>query len=247
MATFYQGYRNVLKGRSEARNTYTGKLGVYSNWELMNPSHVLDGAPDHNRVPGSGPYGEGDVTMSRWFLGLDVPFKKSSLVSPGIKHPDIYSGRYPVYQWFGVPSAQSFRVGFGHLPLAGPMAEYAEWSNYIYVGLPIGKALPTATLGHVERFPNYTSASTLGPFNSNPGRSSSFGAFEPYINKGVYDKKSAPLALHTGHIEYGPSVVADLMPSDYGRIPPPRTTVVHYGFEHVMEWFGVPSAEALAM
>lgn len=263
MATFYTGYAHpVLKGRTDSVNTYTGKLGVYSNWDLMNPNHVLDGAPDVNRVPGSGPYGEGDVTMSRWFLGLDVPMRKSTLRNAGILHPDVYSGRWITELFRGVPSSNIWTGGaqglipFGHPPLLGRMADYAEFSNYIFYGLPIEQALSTNTLGHAERYPNYATGSRLGADRSNPGQASSFGAFEPYIYKGVipinafpngHERRfSDPLGPQTpGHPEWPSSLEADVMPSDYGKIPPPRPTVERYGFEHVQEWFGVPSAKAL--
>src|SRR5712671_1831177 len=111
MATFYVGYKNVLKGRSgEVVNTFTGKVGVYSNWDLMNPSHVLDGAPDNDHVPGEGrsPHG---LTWSRWFRGLDTPGKE--LKDSGIQHPDIYQGRYPIYEFAGLAGAGVFKGTYG--------------------------------------------------------------------------------------------------------------------------------------
>lgn len=249
MASFYSGYRPILKGRDANLefNTYTGKLGTYSNWDLMDPSHAFDGAPDKNHIPGSGPYGEGDLFLSKTFDGTFTQLYKSSLMHPHNLTQNDFYGRYITELFRGVYSSQVFKAGYGHVKSGGPLAAYALFSNYTYYGLSEDQALQTSTLGHIERYPNdFASSQTLGLFSQPTGTARTFGAFEPYIYKGVINHKSDPLGpLNTGHAYYAPSVQADQMPADYGEIPAPRNFVEHYGDEHVREWFGVPSAKAL--
>lgn len=94
MTVFYTGYRFVLRGQKESNwvNTYTGKVGVYSNWSLMSNQHLLDGAPNTHHVPGTGRH-PGDVFMSRRFLGLDT---KSPMDGSGLG-PRLYYGPLPRY------------------------------------------------------------------------------------------------------------------------------------------------------
>ncbi len=89
MTLFYTGYRPILRGQSDSDwvNTYTGKLGFYSNWSLMSTEHLLEGAPEANHVPGTG-YFPGDVFMSRRFLGLDT---KNAMDGSGAG-PRVYYG-----------------------------------------------------------------------------------------------------------------------------------------------------------
>lgn len=218
MPTFYIGHRPVLRGRNgNVVNTYTGKVGVYSNWDLMNTSGVLQGAPDNDHVPGEGrsPHG---LAWSRWFRGLDTPGKE--LKDSGILHPDIYSGRYPIYEFRGLTGAKVFPVGFGHVPGAGPSVDYRDLGyDYLGVGTKKSRPLRTVSLGHLERYPG-----------TDPNAPASFGAFEPYLYKGATKQ---PLDSATmGHVAY--AVRTD-----------PVNETDHYGFEHTREWFGVPSSKAL--
>lgn len=270
MTTFYVGYRPILRGRNinQEVNTYTGKLGVYSNWDLMDPSNIFRGAPDNNRTPGGGTYqpgvrvyGEGDVTLSQMYTGLFQYMRKSSLLHPGSIYslnPDLDPyGRFRSDIWRGVYSGQVFQPGFGHTSFnevtgqgGGPLAAYALWSNYFFVGLPTEQALQTSTLGHIARYPtNAKTQGTLGLDNEPVLQAETFGAFAPYIYKGLISKKSDPLSsavISLGHPYWVSGYVpADQMPSDYGAIPAPRAVADHYGDNHTREWFGVPSAKAL--
>lgn len=94
MTVFYTGYRYVQRGQSDSDwvNTYTGKVGVYSNWSLMTKKHLLDGAPNLNHTPGTG-YSPGDVFMSRRFRGLDT---QSPMSGAGLG-PRLYYGPLPRY------------------------------------------------------------------------------------------------------------------------------------------------------
>ena len=263
ITTFYTGYRPVLQGDdvNDWVNTYTHKLGVYSNWQLMSSVQPLQGAPDNYRVPGGGAfvpgarvYGEGDVYMSRVFLGLETPWKNSLKGAQNPVQNDFY-GRYIPDLYRGLLSTKVFSAGYGHTSYnevtgtgGGPNAAYALWSNYFWVGVGNNKALDTATLGHIERYPKDTiNTGSLGIYNQPTGQAESFGAFEPYLYKGVYTTKSAPMSniANQGHPYWPPSVTADPVPQDYGQIPAPRSQPDHYGDEHTREWFGVTSAKAL--
>ena len=79
MATFYSGFRSVLKGRNsdDSVHPWKGTAGTYSNYSLFNTSHVLDGAPDNDHTPGTGYHPHG-LAMTRWYLGLqndDMPLR----------------------------------------------------------------------------------------------------------------------------------------------------------------------------
>lgn len=233
MPTFYIGHRPVLKGRNaNVVNPYTGKVGEYSNWDIFNTSHVLDGAPDYNNVPGSGLYPH-SLQLSRWFLGLDTP-QQSPMYTPGDgPRLDSFYFRQQPYQWKGVPAGQALGgAGFGHAEGAGVLSEYAvNQINYRFLGVPSAQPLADAGLGHSIRY------------FGDPTVASGFGANRFFEYQGVPSTKSHALT-NPGHPEYAPSVAADWVPTDYGQVPPTRTNQ-HYGFEHVQEWFGVPSAKAL--
>lgn len=234
MPTFYIGPRPVLKGRnSRVVNPYTGKVGEYSNWDLFNTSHVLDGAPDYNYIPGAGLYPHG-VQFSRWFRGLDLP-QQSPMYRPGDgARLDPFYFRQAPYQWKGVPAGQALAgAGFGHAEGAGVLSEYAvNQINYRFLGVPSSQPLAGAGLGHQVRYWR------------DPAVASGFGASRFFEYQGVPAAKSHPMQ-NPGHVRYAPSVVtADPMPGDYGQVPA-QTPNKHYGFEHVQEWFGVPSAKAL--
>jgi hypothetical protein len=233
MATFYIGKRPVLKGRNgEVVNTYTKKNGVYSNWDLMNTSHVLDGAPDRNVAPGGGLYPHG-IQLSRTFTGQSDQTAANSLKNPGMgTRLDPYYFRQKPDLWKGVPSGNAFPGNWGHLLGQGKEAEYAVWTNFFFAGVPSAQVLKEPGVGHkIQAYGTHYAF---------------FGPTKPYEFRGVVTRKSEPLlSANVGHPEWRPSLVADKMPSDYGQIPAARATVEHYGFEHPLEWFGVPSAKAL--
>lgn len=231
MTTFYVGLRPVLKGRSDNfTDIWTGKTHTYSYYDWMNPDHVLDGAPDNNHVPGTG-YSPGDIQMSREFLGTSFRLAPMRTAGDGARLDSYYFRQTPDL-WKGVASSQALSgTNFGHAFEAGPMSDYAYYSNYEFTGIANAKEPALGTPGHAVRYYDVT----------NPG---GFGANRFYEYQGVPSTKSDML-VNPGHQEYASSVVADQMPSDYGQVPAARTTTEHYGFEHVMEWAGVPSAKAL--
>lgn len=190
MATFYRGYRPVLKGRSAADeiNPYTGKVAVYSNWSIFNPSHVLDGAPDEDHVPGTG-YHPHDVSLSRQFLGLDP---KSPMDGAGGGARLSY-GRFHPLEFKGLPGAAVFGPGYGHTERHNAFT-YSLYSNFIFDGVPSADAF--ANTGHVIRY--------IGA----PGAPNSFGYFNPYVYKGT----TPPALANAGRVEPAPDT-----PGVYGH------------------------------
>lgn len=167
MATFYQGTRPVLKGRNsnDNYNPYKKKVGVYSNWSIYNTSHVLDGAPDHDHVPGTGYFPHG-ITLSRKFLGLDT-LSPMDGAGGGAR---LSYGRFRPLEFKGLPGALAFGPGFGHTERHN-LYTYSHYSNAIFDGVPSADVM--AHSGHIRRYINGT------------GTASSFGAFDPYVYKGT--------------------------------------------------------------
>lgn len=102
MATFYQGVRHVLKGRfgNNAIDPYTGKNGGnYAYYDLLNPSHVLDGFPDVEVQP--------DVFNERNRLYGNAPVLRgivSPMKDPGDRNTESYI--YEPWMWNGTPSSK---------------------------------------------------------------------------------------------------------------------------------------------
>ena len=165
MATFHRGTRPVLKGRTSTQNIHSwkNKAEVYSNWSLMNPSHVLDGAPDRHVEPGAGNY-PGDYFMSYIMRGGQhiAPMK-----DPGLG-ARIDGMRYGPMQYRGLTGAKAFPSNFGHA--YDRASDYALYSNFIFDGLTSAQAIPSTTTGHAVRY-----TSTIN----------SFGSFGPYVHKGA--------------------------------------------------------------
>lgn len=202
MATFYRGYRNVLKGRSgDEVNPYTGETGTYSNWSIFNTSNVLDGFPDRHVEPGAGDYPH-DVWMSRRFRGLDT---KSPMDDPGEGARLSYHRTHP-FLYKGLDATQAL-ADAGHEPRRFAYTYSRNHTTHFYMGVP--SANPLLDAGHGVRA------------EGDAGTANTFGRFNPSNPAG---RTEAPLAD------------AD------GGVPEPGTV---YGFEHVGEWFGVPSARAL--
>lgn len=199
MAVYFQGFKPVLKGKNsnDAVHTWKGTVGTYSNWDLFNTSHVLDGAPNTNHVPGEGrePHG---LQLSRWFNGLRDKWPMDGAGS-GAR---IDGMRYRPLEYKGSESQKVFGTAFGH---QDRVTSYSYYSNYVFDGIGV-EVLDD--VGHVRR-------ATSTAF--------SFGAFDPYINKGI---STTPL-------------------NDSGHAFPETDDNTYYGFEKVNEWKGVPSAKAL--
>lgn len=188
MATFYTGSRPVLKGRTSAENIHTwkNKAEVYSNWSLMNTSHVLDGGPDRHVSPGTGNY-PGDYFMSYIYRGGQ---HIAPMVGPGLGNR-IDGMRYRPMEYRGLTGAAAFPSGYGHA--ADRAYDYALYSNYIFDGLTTAQAIPSASTGHAVRY-----TSTIN----------SFGSFAPYVHKGA----TSTVAFPSG---YGQAEPATASASDY--------------------------------
>lgn len=163
VATTYVGTRPILKGRTLATavNTYTGKVMKYSNWLLMSPDHVLDGAPDRQYVVGQNNRYAKARFLAQQFAGTAVYV--SPLTAPGLGARQA-DGRYRPFEFKGLAGAAVFPSNFGHAPFRN--LYYSEYSNDIFDGVP--SAITLTGGGHVRRF------------NAPWG-----GAFDPYANKGV--------------------------------------------------------------
>lgn len=167
MATYYTGYRNVLKGRDadDAVNPIRGKVGTYTYYDLYNSSHVLDGAPDKEIVLGaSRPYSQ-PTLLELLYSG------KMHHIAP-LDNP----GTGPVTNYWlnttlfgGLESARALGDP-GHAPRK---LYYGTYTNWVFDGLTSADALSDP--GHAIRY----------------GVVSYGGAFAPYVNKGV---AIAPLA-----------------------------------------------------
>jgi hypothetical protein len=166
MATFYQGTRPVLKGRTTAdeTNTFTGEAGVYSNWSIMNPSHVLDGAPDTAHTPGTGYHPHG-LQMTRMFRGLDTQSQVWEMATPGAG-VRLEGFRYHPLENKAAGNNLAFRSGFGH---ADRVTDYSLLDQFDDTDRQRRLDDP----GHAIR---YVDAA---------GTANSFGYFNHYIYKGI--------------------------------------------------------------
>lgn len=177
MATFYVGKRPVLKGLNtgEMVNPYFNMRGVakgvgkYSYYPLYSTSHVLDGAPDNNHVPGTG-YFPGDVFLSQLFNGSTFYVHPLSGVFPDGKAT--YDGtRFRPMEYKGISGAKAFPTTFGHVEREN---EY-KLRQYTFKGVLAAKTL--ADPGHAWK---RTDAN---------GAASSFGYFVPEEEHGVASAK----------------------------------------------------------
>jgi hypothetical protein len=162
MATFYTGYRPVLKGRDfdDSVHSWKGTVGTYSNWSLMNSSHVLDGAPNENTVLGD------DSRLSRPTL-LEYLWSGKHHIAPitNVGSGERLDGmRYNPLTYRGLAGAAAFKSGYGHDESYS--TDYARYTNFVFDGIDIAEPLDDP--GHSIRY-----STTYG------------GAFNPWINKGV--------------------------------------------------------------
>jgi hypothetical protein len=166
MATFYEGPRPVLKGRNsnEMVNPYftmTGKakgVGTYSHYPYYSTSHVLDGAPDRNHVPGTG-YFPGDVFMSQLFTGSSFYVHPLSGVFPD--GSATYDGaRFRPMEYKGISGAKAFPSSFGHEEREN---DY-KVRQYRFKGVTAAQVM--TSVGH-------------GPRTEAQGAPNSFGVFRP--------------------------------------------------------------------
>jgi hypothetical protein len=168
MATFYVGPRPVLKGRTTAGmvHPYKGTVGKYSFWENWSTSHVLDGAPDNNYIPGTGKY-PGNRLLSQIFNGTVLYVHP---LSGTFQNGSKYTGsRYRPLEYKGLAGAAAFTSGYGHD--ANAVSRYSLYSNFKFDGVPSADVM--TNVGHGVRA--YGSA----------GVASSFGYFIPEEFHGV--------------------------------------------------------------
>lgn len=166
MAVFYTGTRPVTKGRNinDSAHPYKG-VGVYSNWALHNTSHVLDGAPNNNHVPGEG-YHPHDIALTRRYRGLETHGTQvEELRSPG------GGTRLDYHRWHpnenkAAGNNLAFRFGYGHIPRT---VDYSRWDAYDDTYRQRRLNDP----GHAIRY------------NGDEGVVEGMGAYAPHINKGV--------------------------------------------------------------
>lgn len=163
MALAYTGYRRVTKGKNynDSVHLWKGTVGVYSNWDLMNPSQVLDGAPNTNTVLGD----SRDLSSPRL---LELIFSGKT----GHKAPMANSGNGPMLDWHTADILEYkglspiFASGYGHT--TSERTDYARYTNFVFDGIDVAETLKNP--GHAIRYD-----SAWG------------GAFAPYIWKGLAD------------------------------------------------------------
>lgn len=166
MATFYVGYRNVLKGRSSGDfvHHYNGRVGEYSHFALMSASSVLDGAPDNPVVKGA--------ERRYSFMGLLEYIYTGRPHNAPMKDPKDGSGyeggRFRPLEFKGLTGAFSGE-NWGFF---GPATESARHSNYIFEGIQTAQALLNP--GAPRRFDS--------PWG---------GAFNPWVRNGVGESAMA--------------------------------------------------------
>lgn len=173
MSMYYTGKRPVLKGRSGTNiNTFTGRVGVYSNWELMDPDHALDGAPRLNYTPGTGDSPH-DLQMTRRFRGLDdTSVWKLRAVGSGTR---LDGFRYRPLENKAAGNNLVFKSAYGHAVLTPQQrqeSDYAEIDPYDDTYRQRRLDDP----GHIIR--DIDAA----------GTANSFGYFNIYIYKGITEQ-----------------------------------------------------------
>jgi hypothetical protein len=166
MALFYSGKRPVLKGRDADQNinTYTNEVEEYSNWSLMNPSHVLDGIPATPHTPGDGYHPHG-LNLTRYYNGDDSESRIRSLRDAG-SGVRIDGMRYRPLENKAAGNNLVFGSSYGHEPRA---TDYSLIDPYDDTDRQRRLDDP----GHAIRAIDAT------------GTAASFGYFDPYVYKGV--------------------------------------------------------------
>lgn len=161
MALHYTGKRPVLKGRNsnDAVHTWKGTTAVYSNYDVFNTSHVLDGAPNTRYTPGTGRH-PGDITLTRMFRGLHTNFPITN-VGGGTR---IEGMRYRPLEKKATEGAQVFYSGYGHI------SRTTEYSSDYYD--KTNRFTKLVDPGHSVR-------------DDATGAPNTFGHFGPYVNKGI--------------------------------------------------------------
>lgn len=144
MAVFYTGKRPVTKGRNLNDSIHPIKgEGVYSNWDLFNPSQVLDGAPNVNTVLGAD-------RLSMPTL-LEMIFSGAHHIAP-VKNVGggerLEYGRFRPLEYKGLTGAKAFPAGYGRTPEFA--SDYANYSNFIFDGIAAADVMDDP--GHAIRY-----------------------------------------------------------------------------------------------
>lgn len=162
MATFYQGYRAVLKGRNSNDNVHPYKgVGEYSNWALFNTSHILDGAPDEDHEIGTGRHPHG-LKLSRLYKGLENAEQPMKDAGSG---PRLENHRFGPWLNRAADNNKVFKSGYGHAP-GTPVAGEEQYgvTDWIYDG--VTKKPLSGEFGHYIRSVDAEgTANTFGRFN----------------------------------------------------------------------------------
>jgi hypothetical protein len=168
MATAYIGVRPILKGRNakDNINTGTGAVEVYSNWSLMNSSHVLDGFPDRNVALGTQTRLSAPTMLEYMFSGKAWTYP---MAGAGGGTRLSYHRTKPL-EYKGLAGSAIFQSGYGHIDR---VTSYSLDPPFEFSGLASAEALKAP--GHAVR---YTAA--YG------------GASNPLVWKGVASAKAMP-------------------------------------------------------
>lgn len=143
MATYYTGYRNVLKGRDsdEMVNPLRAKQGVYTFNPLFSTSHVLDDAPDVEiKLGDPRPYSQPNL-MEKIYAGHH---HIAPLNEPGLGPVTNYSYNTTLYG--GLESSRALNDP-GHLSRT---LYYSRYTNFEFNGLPALQ--PLTDPGHLRRY-----------------------------------------------------------------------------------------------
>lgn len=166
MAVFYTGYRNVTKGRNSNDNVnpWNGRSENYSNYSIFNTSHVLEGMPNEDHVPGTGRHPHG-LKLSRIYRGLED--RTQPLDDPGMG-PRQEGARYRPLENKAAGNNLVFKAGYGH-DIDTPVRENGDiysYSNYKHDG--ITQPYLSGDYGHTVRaIDTDGTANTFGRFNPN--------------------------------------------------------------------------------
>ena len=151
MATYYVGPRPVLKGRDTVNmvNPFKGTAGTYSYYPLFATSHVLDGAPDNNHIPGTGNR-PSSLLMSQLFAGSTLYTATTPLAGTFADGTATYDGvRFRPHEYKGFSATRALAGGHAKRSLY-----YGAYNNAIFDGVTSADAF--ANTGHAKRVTAYS-------------------------------------------------------------------------------------------
>jgi hypothetical protein len=200
--TYYIGTRPVLFGDNTKDwiNTYTGKVGVYSNWSLMSTHPMaLKLMPDKNYVLGSlKSSGLGRPLILEYIYSGKphiAPLARKGGAGSG---PRVTGARFKPLEYKGIAGMAAFPAGYGHAPNRN--LYYSEYNNYLFDGVPAADAF--LNTGHAIRY-NRTYGGAFKPYVwqgtgvaavANPGSPVPVGYNNPYGKNHVQEWRGVPSA-----------------------------------------------------